>query len=96
MEKEIIVSKRFGKNAKAVYEYLLLEFSPKIAYQFLVKLQHRVEFISHYPDVGKVSQKKPNVRSLLLHPHNRIFYRITSNRIELLCLFDMRKKRSPY
>ncbi len=96
MEKEIVVSKRFRKNTQAVYEYLLQEFSSKVAYQLLDKLQLRVEFISRYPEAGKLSQKKANVRSLSLQPHNRIFYRLTASRIELLCLFDMRKNRSPY
>ena len=96
MEKEIVVSKRFRKNTAAVYDYLLQEFSSKAAYQFLDKLQHRVEFISRYPEAGKLSQKKANIRSLLLQPHNRIFYRVTPGRIELLCLFDLRKKRPPY
>ena len=96
MEKEIVVSKRFMKNTQSVYEYLLQEFSSKVAYQFLDNLHQRVEFISHYPETGKVSQKKANIRSLSLQPHNRVFYRLTCNRIELLCLFDIRKKRSPY
>ena len=94
--KRDVVSRRFRTNTQKVYEYLLKEYSAKTAYQFLDEIQHRIEFISRYPEAGKPSQKRINVRSLSLHPHNKIFYRLHSHRIELLCLFDMRKKQPPY
>ncbi len=96
METEIVVSKRFRRNTQKIYDYILQEHSAKTAYQFLDRLQHRVEFISRYPETGKPSQKKANIRSLSLQPHNRIFYRLTSARIEWLCLFDMRRNKQPY
>ena len=96
MERKIVVSKRFRKNTLAVYNYLVREHSAKIVYHFLNTLQHRVEFISQHPDVGKPSQKKANVRSIPLLPHNRIYYRINEDIIELLCLFDMRRRNRPY
>ncbi len=96
MEKKIVVSKRFQKNALRVYDYLLKEHSAKTAFAFLDKLQQRVELIIQYPEIGKPSQKKVNVRSVTLQPYNRIYYRNKNNAIELLCLFDMRKKKLPY
>jgi len=96
MEKKVVVSRRFRKNTLKVYEYLEKKYSAKTAFNFLDKLQQRVELIIHYPEIGKPSQKKQNVRSVTLQPHNRIYYRLNENRIELLCLFDMRKKKLPY
>jgi len=96
MEKKIVVSKRFRKNTLSVYEYLIKEYSAKTAFNFLDKLQQRVELIIQYTEIGKPSQKKENVRSVTLQPYNRIYYRLNKNRIELLCLFDMRKKKLPY
>jgi hypothetical protein len=83
-------------NTLKVYEYLIKEYSAKTAFNFLDKLQQRVELIIQYPEIGKPSQKKEHVRSVTLQPHNRIHYRLNKNRIELLCLFDMRKKKLPY
>jgi plasmid stabilization system protein ParE len=57
MEKKIVVSKRFRKNTLKVYEYLLAEYSPKTAFNFLDKLKERVELIIEHPDIGKPSQK---------------------------------------
>ena len=94
--KKIVVSKRFRKNTHKVYNYLLREYSSKIAFGFLNKLEQRVELIIQYPEIGKSSQKKVNIRSITLQPHNRVYYRINKNTIELLCLFDMRRKKLPY
>ncbi len=96
MEKKIVVSKRFRKNSLEVFEYLIKDYSQKTAFNFLDKLEQRVEFIIRYPEIGKPSQLRPNVRSVTLQPHDRIYYRFKMNTIELLCLFDMRKKKLPY
>ncbi len=91
MEKTVIVSKRFRKNIFSIYQYLLKEFSPKVAFQFLEKLENRVELIIKNPELGKPSQKRNKVRGILFTPHNQIFYRIQKSKIELLCISDMRK-----
>jgi plasmid stabilization system protein ParE len=98
MEKKIIVTKRFRNNTLRVYQYLLKEFSAKTAFQFLEKLEQRIELIIAHPTIGKPSLKKKNIRSILFTPHNQIFYRYSNNKIEILCLFDMRKnpKKKPY
>ncbi len=96
MEKKIVVTKRFRKNTLKVYDYLLKEHSAKIAFKFLDNLQQRIELIIQYPEIGKRSQKKPNIRSIILQPHNKFFYRIKNNTLQLLCLFDMRKNNPPY
>ena len=62
MEKKIVVSKRFRKNTLKVYEYLVQEFSAQTAFTFLDKLQQRIELIIQYPEIGKPSQKKANIR----------------------------------
>ncbi len=98
MEKKIIITKRFSNNTLRVYQYLLKEFSAKTAFSFLDRLEKRVEFIAKNPEIGKATTKRLHVRSILFTPHNQIFYRYTSNTIEILCLFDMRKnpKKKPY
>ncbi len=91
MEKTVILSKRFTKNAFSIYQYLLKHFSAKVAYQFLDRLEKRVEFIIQNPEAGKLSQKRKNVRGILFTPHNQIFYRLQNDQIQLLCISDMRK-----
>jgi hypothetical protein len=98
MEEKIIISGRFRNNTLRVYQYLLKEFSAKIAFNFLDRLEKRIEFITKNPTVSKLSAKRKDVRSILFTPHNQLFYRYKNNIIEILCLFDMRKnpKKKPY
>lgn len=96
MGKKIVVSKRFRINTLKTFDYLINEHSEKTAFEFLNKLQRRVELIIRYPEIGKPSQIRPNIRSITLSPHNRIYYRFKTNSIELLCLFDLKKKKLPY
>jgi len=98
MEKKIIITNRFRNNTLRVYQYLLKKFSAKIAYNFLGRLEKRIDFISKNPEIGKLSIKRKNVRSVLFTPHNQIFYPYYDGIIEILCLFDLRKnpKKRPY
>ena len=74
--KKIVVSKRFRNNTLKVYDYLVKDYSSKIAFNFLNRLQKRVELISQYPEIGKPSQKKENIRNIIFLPRNRIYYRV--------------------
>jgi plasmid stabilization system protein ParE len=98
MEEKVVISKRFRNNTLQIYQYLLKEFSAKTAHLFLDRLEKRIGFIANNPTVGKLSSKRQNIRSVLFTPHNQIFYRYNKNKVEILCLFDMRKdpKRKPY
>jgi plasmid stabilization system protein ParE len=96
MDKKIVVTRRFRKNTLDLFEYLLKNYSEKIAFNFLNKPGQRVELIIRHPEIGKPSKIRPNVRSVTLQPHNRIYYRLKTDIIELLCLFDMRKENFPY
>lgn len=98
MAQKIVISNRFRRNVKSTYIYITEKFSPRIAFLFLDKIETRVEFISRYPEAGKLSQKKKNIRCIQLTPHNLIYYRIKKSSIEILCLFDMRRNptKKPY
>ena len=98
MEKKIVITRRFRNNTLRVYQYLLKKFSVKTANLFLDKLRERIELIAKHPTIGKPSVKKKDIRSIILTPHNQIFYRYRKNMIEILCLFDMRQDpgKKPY
>lgn len=96
--KKVVITRRFRNNTLRVYQYLLKEFSTKTANYFLERIERRIDFIKRNPEVGKLSSKSKEVRSVLLTRHNLIFYRYRKNSIEILCLFDMRKdpQKKPY
>jgi len=45
MEKKVVVSRRFRNNTLKLYEDLIAEYSAKAAFNFLNRLQQRVELI---------------------------------------------------
>lgn len=98
MEKKVIITKRFRNNTYRLYHSILKNFSAKTAFLFLDKIEDRVELISKHPTIGKASSKKQNVRSIIVTPHNLLFYRYQDDKIEILCLFDMRRDpdKKPY
>lgn len=98
MEAEIVIAKRFRNQTFRIFQYLQKRFSPKTAELFLEKIEERIELIAKHPTIGKQSVRKKAVRSIILTPHNIIFYRVKKGRIEILCLFDSRRDpmKKPY
>jgi len=90
MEKEIVFTKRFLKNVDRVTDYLLEEWNAKVAYNFLEKIHSGVEIIKKNSAIGKPSKYKEGVRSILIKPYNRLYYREEKNSIIVLALIDMR------
>jgi plasmid stabilization system protein ParE len=98
MAAQIIVTKKFRQNVLETYQYILNTFSSKTASNFLDRIEKRIDFIASHPEAGKASQKRKNVRCVLLPPHSQIYYRFENETIEILILFDMRQnpKKNPY
>jgi plasmid stabilization system protein ParE len=98
MAAQIIVTKKFRQNVLETYQYILNTFSSKTASIFLDRIEKRIDFIAAHPEAGKASQKRKNVRCVLLPPHSQIYYRLENETIEILFLFDMRQnpKKNPY
>jgi plasmid stabilization system protein ParE len=67
MEKKIVITKRFRNNTLSVYQYLLNQFSPKTAYNFLERLEKRIDFIVRNPEVGRASAKRKYIRSVFIY-----------------------------
>ena len=79
MEKRIIITKRFRKNTFSIYQYLIQNFSRKTALLFLDRIEDRLSLIAKYPTIGKASAQRKHVRSIILSPHNLLFYRYQNN-----------------
>ena len=91
MAAQIIVTKKFRQNVLEAYQYILNTFSSKTASIFLDRIEKRIDFIAAHPEAGKASQKRKNVRCVLLPPPSQIYYRFENETIEILLLFDMRQ-----
>jgi|SRR5689334_3728577 len=98
MAHQIIYKKRFSNKLIKLLQYLEVEWGQKTAAEFLNKLDSRIHTLKEQPFIGKPSAKKPQVRTILITKHNRIYYKISNNTIIILNLYDTRKnpQNNPY
>ena len=97
MAYKIIVKRRFTKKVTKLLIYLELEWGQSVANAFIENLYKRIDILSAHPHIG-VDTGLKNCRSLLITKHNRIYYRIKDDVIEILNLYDTRinPERNPF
>lgn len=97
MAYQIIYKKRFVQKLFKLLNYLRDEWNEATAEKFLTRLQFRLNTLSEQPFIGTLSAVK-EVRSILITRHNRIYYRIKGEVIEILNLYDTRinPRKNPY
>ena len=79
------------EDYKAVVDYLLKGWQVDVAAKFINLAEARVDALSIFPNIGKVSLKEKKVRSIVLTKHNKLYYRVSDNCIEVLNIFDTRQ-----
>ncbi|MEO8415353.1 MAG: type II toxin-antitoxin system RelE/ParE family toxin [Ginsengibacter sp.] len=98
MAYEVIYKKRFLHKLLKLLNYLKSEWGEDVSNTFILKLQKRLQTLSHQPYSGVPSSAVKSVRSILITRHNRLFYRIKNNSIEVINLYDTRSNpgKNPY
>lgn len=86
------------EDYQQVVDYLISGWSLTVAGNFEHIVQKKLTNLSRQPFIGIASQKNPLVRSILITKHNRLYYRIKDETIELLNIFDTRQdpKKNPF
>ena len=79
------------KDYNQVVDYLLKEWSLEVAADFINNVEERVQNLSSFPHIGIASVKDPSIRSIVTTKHNKLYYRIGSEKIEILDIFDTRQ-----
>ena len=90
MAYQIIYKKRFVQKLFKLPDYLNSEWSAGVADKFIDVLQKRLSTLSKQPYIGASSTVVKSIRSILITKHNRIYYRIKGNQIEVVNMYDMR------
>jgi len=89
MAYQIIVKKRFTSKVTKLLKYLEKEWGKTVADSFILTLEERIDTLSQQPFIGSQAGIK-NVRTTLISKHNRLYYRVKGNQIEIITLFDTR------
>ncbi len=98
MAYQIIVKKRFTNKIVRLLDYLETEWGKTVADNFLKEIDRRLDTLSEQPLMGVVNNNAITVRSILITKHNRLYYRIKVNTIEIVNMYDtrMNPKKNPY
>jgi plasmid stabilization system protein ParE len=97
MANQVIYKKRFLNKLDKLLKYLEEEWSPKIADEFLDKLEECIQSITLHPKIGNTTLLK-NTRCILITKHNKVYYRIEKNKVIVLNIIDTRRnpEKNPF
>ncbi|HEX5155198.1 MAG TPA: type II toxin-antitoxin system RelE/ParE family toxin [Parafilimonas sp.] len=90
MAYKVVYKKRFTNKLLRLLDYLEKEWNYKVAKDFLSRLDKRIDILKKQPFIGKPSFVKPEVRSVLIAKHNRLYYKFKNNTLTILNMYDLR------
>jgi len=98
MAYQIIVKKRFANKVVRLLDYLETEWGKTVADNFLNEIDRRIDTLTEQPLMGVASNDAKTVRSILITKHNRLYYRVKVNTIEIVNIYDtrMNPRKNPY
>jgi plasmid stabilization system protein ParE len=89
--KTIIWSTQANMDLLDALDFIQKNWNTKIAGKFLNDIEKKISLIQKFPFIG-ISVKYPkNCRKILVQPYHLLFYRVTSEHIEIIRLFDGRQ-----
>ena len=91
MALEIIWSRRALKDFHQVLHYLEHHWGENIARAFVHRTEDILHKISENPELFKETIKKLQLREAIITKHNLMIYKLESNQVILLSIFDTRQ-----
>lgn len=91
MAYQIVWTDNAAEDYESVITYLYLKWNVAVALDFINIVNAKLDTLSLQPNIGLVTDDNENIRSILITKHNRLFYSITNNIIEVLDIFDTRQ-----
>ena len=83
--------KRATLQYLATTDYLEENVSLSSSDNLTDRITEKIETLKKYPTMGRPSQKRENVRFVLIPQHYRLYYRVKKDRLEILSFFDTRQ-----
>lgn len=87
----IVWTKNAIEDYQQIIDYLLQAWPLFVAENFVSTIEIRTKTLSKFPLLGLSSKKEQGVRSIVITKHNKLFYRISPDKIEILTIFDTRQ-----
>ncbi len=98
MAKRIIWNNIALKIFEGIIDYNTENYSEKVASDFINKVIDRLNILSRYPDIGRKSKKKENVKFYKIDKDRDLYYRIDEDNLIVIYIFDTRQdpNKNPY
>ena len=80
-----------AEEYQSAVDWLLIHWSEKIAIRFVSDVENKVELLQKFPLLGSPSLSLPDCRQTLILPYHTLIYKLTSDSIEIIRLFDGRQ-----
>lgn len=95
MAANIIWTKKAADTFNTIVDYLYKEWSEKEVLSFIKKSDVTILKLSHYPEIGRPSIKRKNIRIFILNKHTTITYHFSSRKNEITILLFWNQRRNP-
>ena len=84
------------KRLRETAQYIRDEFGAQARADFLQEVRHTNALLGNNPDMGPLeallSDLPSKYRSVVVHHHNKIIYRVVDDHIEVIAFWDTRKE----
>nr|WP_067055021.1 type II toxin-antitoxin system RelE/ParE family toxin [Mucilaginibacter sp. L294] len=91
MAKEVILTPLAKSNIDSIVNYLISDWSVKVAKHFLLRLEKVFVLLSEVPEIYTVVNKNKCIRRSIVTKHNTLYFIETSKSIKVLSIFDSRQ-----
>jgi plasmid stabilization system protein ParE len=88
---EIVYTPQFEEDFTNLMNYLVEEWSNKVAKEFSIQLDDLINTLSKMPFIGKKSLQNSLIRGITVTDKNILYYTVLDNQIILLSLVDTRQ-----
>ena len=91
MSRTVIISKTAEKKLEKLFEFLVENWSLKVKYDFIKKLDKNINLIKSNPESFPQSEKKVGLHKCVITKQTTLFYRHDSKKITIVTIFDTRQ-----
>lgn len=91
MAMNVVLSPTAKSKLEELLSYLKLEWSEIVKQEFIVKLDNKINQISHYPKSCPESRAFKGLYKCVVSKQTTFYYRIKGSEIEIATLFDTRQ-----
>ena len=91
MKRRVIISKTAENKIEKLFEYLLENWSNKVKFDFIKKLDRSIHIIQSNPESFPKSKIKKGLHKFVITQQTTLIYRFNSTKIIIVTIFDTRQ-----